>query len=117
MDHPETPVSKPEKPETPTLPSPLPVKHRYHFLLVPDEGDGEILRLESDDLAPLLHEAYAALLRIKTGHAYFIIDGAKCKLSWPQQVFQLSMPDGSRVELASGAAPVFDQHDRFRVLI
>jgi hypothetical protein len=114
MDHPETPVSKPE---TPILPSPLPVKHRYHFLLVPDEGDGAILRLESDDLAPLLHEAYAALLRNKTGHAYFIIDGAKCKLSWPQQVFQLVMPDGSMTELADGAAPVFDQHDRFRVLI
>jgi len=73
--------------------------------------------LEADDLEQLKGEAYKAIMQARSGWAYFIIDGAKCTVSMPKQIFQLRMPNGELSELRDGAPPVFEGNGKFRVLV
>jgi hypothetical protein len=105
------------KTPTPNTSSPA-VQEKFHFLLVPD--DGEPSMLESTDQEQLFREAYSALLATKSsggkGWAYFIINGTKCMVSMPKQVFTVRMPNGDLAELRDPAPPVFDQNGRFKLL-
>lgn len=92
-----------------------PNQSKYHFFLVAD-GGGPPVNLSSDDLNQLKQQAYAEIRKAVTGWCHFMIDGQRCLISSPTQLFQLRMPDGSLTEIRDSASPVFDVNGRFNTL-
>jgi hypothetical protein len=80
------------------------------------EAQGKPIALASTDLEALKGEAYKAMVDHRAGWAYFIIDGVRCPVSMPTQVFKLRMPDGTETELRDPAPAVYADDGSFRAL-
>ena len=89
-----------------------PTSSKYHFCLVDSEG-GAPSWISSDDLEGLCKSAYERLSASKEGWAYFIIDGKRCLVSQPRQVFLVQLPDGSTKTLSSAEGPVYNNDGKF----
>jgi len=90
----------------------LAVEGKYHFCIVSSDG-GPPTWTSSDDLDSLLKSAYAHLNSVREGWAYFIIDGKRCLISNPQQVFSIRLPSGEIKTISAPGGPVFQNDGLF----
>lgn len=107
-------------PEVPSVPpaeaQPGQKGGELHYVVVGDSSEGGAPVVASaDSLDALRNGLHSTLLEAKTGWAYIYIDGKRCTLSQPIQVFLLRLPDGKTVELR-GDEPVFPDDGAFKCL-
>jgi hypothetical protein len=96
-----------------TLEVKLPIQ--YHFCLVAD-GGGPPVNLSSDSLESLMQQAYQEIVKAGSGWCHFIIDGQRCLISSPSQIFQLRTPHGMLLPMVDPGAAVFDPNGKFSIL-
>lgn len=92
-----------------------PNQQRYHFFLVSD-GGGPPVSLFSDDLPKLSQQAYQEIIKAGSGWCHFIVDGQRCYISNPAQLFQLRLPSGALAPFGDTSSPVFDANGKFSTL-
>jgi hypothetical protein len=87
----------------------------FNYVLVGDDSESSPQAASAGDLKSLSHNLYKAMLGAKKGWAYVYVDGKRCLVSSPIQLFLLRLPDGTTVELREDA-PEFPEDGAFRCL-
>jgi hypothetical protein len=87
----------------------------FNYVLVGDSSESPPQAVNADDLQALRRSLYKAMLGAKKGWAYVYVNGKRCLVSSPIQVFLLRLPDGNTVELREDA-PEFPEDGAFRCL-
>ena len=88
---------------------------QLHFVVIGDGAEAVPKPVTADKLDALTKGLHDALLETKKGWAYVFIDGQRCRVSQPIQVFLLKLPDGKTVELR-GDEPTFPEDGAFKCL-
>ena len=106
------PANKPPMKPTPEQLTGAP----YHFFLFSDVDGTAPTTMSGSDLKMLMQSAHAAIMRAGSGWCYFLINGVRCTLSQPMQVYKVRLPDGTYVEMGGQEDPAFNEDGRFSTL-
>jgi hypothetical protein len=90
----------------------------FNYVVVPDTAEGSESTPQAaaaDDIEAFKKGLKDALFLAKKGWAFPYVNGERCLLSSPIQMFILRLPDGTTIELRENA-PEFPEDGRFRCL-
>jgi hypothetical protein len=93
-------------------------KRTFNYVVVPDAAEGSESAPQAasaDDLEAFKKGLREAVLRAREGWAYSYVNGKRCQMSGPIQIFLLRLPDGSTIELREDS-PEFPEDGRFRCM-
>ena len=101
--------------DQPKVPPPPKAGGELNYVVISDSTEAVPKAVSTDSLDTLKEGLHKSLLEAKRGWVYVFIDGKRCRVSQPIQVFVLELPGGGAAELR-GPAPAFEDDGSFRCL-